>query len=206
MANCLNFIQSINNDTPKKEITLKKSILALTIALTSLSGFAGELNDEVKLSQLSPIGGQYYKALVSRVKFNQEVLVVKGEDDVWFQEGRMIHSREDVDSSKAYCKLDTDEEDKLSGNEMFYTESEDGVTIKAGAKRAVEKVSSEVLQNPTRYAIDIEFLNDGLGYAGNFIDDITCVTPASDLRELTVGDLRSITGGVLSVDNINVEE
>ncbi len=180
----------------------------------SISILAHEASSSRQLSNLFTAGGKNSSAMVSRIRFNKNVLVKNGEDDVWFQGGEMFHNRKDIDRSMVFCKLDTDE-DELSGlswhNDLPLKKTNHGIVIKAGMKRAIGSINERLTKGPMpddvlEYDIYISFIQDELNHMGNFVDDLRCQIPISSLKVLTAGDLKEITGGVLTVDSINIEE
>jgi hypothetical protein len=160
---------------------MKKIILAAALTVTIGTTFA--LDSGVS----TPAGTQPlahlphdYNSTATIVKFNMDLELTNGDDDIYFQGG------------KIYCEIDTDEVVGVSSPK---------VSIKKGETRIVKDVQEQYHSATHSYEVDLDL--SASEYA--FIDELECSIPASNMRDILVKDLLEVTGGAITLEYLSLE-
>jgi hypothetical protein len=171
---------------------MKKIILAAALTVTIGTTFA--LDSGVS----TPAGTQPlahlphdYNSTATIVKFNMDLELTNGDDDIYFQGGKRV-IEQDLDKTKIYCEIDTDEVVGVSSPK---------VSIKKGETRIVKDVQEQYHSATHSYEVDLDL--SASEYA--FIDELECSIPASNMRDILVKDLLEVTGGAITLEYLSLE-
>ena len=171
---------------------MKKVILAATLAATIGSTFALDLGGSTpaKSQPLAHLPHDY-NSTATIVKFNMDLDLVNGDDDIYFQGGKRV-VEEDLDKTKIFCEIDTDEVIGVSNPKS---------SIKKGEKRIVKDIEEQYHSSTHSYEVDLDL--SASEYA--FIDELECTIPAANMRDILVKDLLEVTGGAITLEYLSLE-
>ena len=132
-----------------------------------------------------------YNSTATIVRFNQDLKLLNGDDDIYFQDGKRVEEHQ-LDKSRIYCEIDTDEVEGLT-----YQRN----TIKKGESRIVKNIKQQYHSTSHTYEVDLDL--SASEYA--FIDGLECSIPATNMRNILVKDLIEVTGGAVTFEYISLE-
>ena len=132
-----------------------------------------------------------YNSTATIVRFNQDLKLMNGDDDIYFQDGKRVEEHQ-LDKSRIYCEIDTDE---IEGS----TYQKD--TIKKGETRIVKDIEQQYHSTSHTYEVDLDL--SASEYA--FIDELECSIPATNMRNILVKDLVEVTGGAVTLEYVSLE-
>jgi hypothetical protein len=132
-----------------------------------------------------------YNSTATIVKFNMDLELLNGDDDIYFQGGKRV-AEEELDKSMIFCEIDTDEVEGAS-----YQKTK----ISKGEKRIIKSIDQQYHSSTHTYEVDLDL--SASEYA--FIDELECSIPATNMRDILVKDLLEVTGGAITLEYLSLE-
>jgi hypothetical protein len=170
---------------------IKRIVMAVALLTTTtcFSFTSWEYSAETPLTQIASLD-QSSSLTILEVNKNLYRLLQADrtlDDDIYFQGGVTVKET-DLFADTPFCAIDTDN----------FTDTQH---IYEGSSFAVKNVSERINFKQELYEVRIE-LSIRNGYT---VDELECVLPIKDMRELTIGDLNQITGNAFSIKNTSIQ-